>query len=421
MKLLIKNVTVSDLASSHNGKTLDILLDDGKIIEMGTDLTSTANEVIDEKGLYISPGAFDLIGSIPEPGEEYKESLTSGMNAALNGGFSAIGLVPHHLAPCDSLEKVQYLKNSANYSGVDIHPIGALTKGLKGENMSELYDMQTQGAIAFSENRSFLTNTEVMKTAVEYSRIFNGTIFSFPYDMAICKDAMVNEGKISVFLGMKGNPSISEAMGIDRDLSIAKYTEGRMHFACISTKEGVEKIRQAKAEGLNITASVPVNNLYFTDEHLLGFDQNLKVIPPIRSNDDKEALIEGILDGTIDCIVSNHHPQDMDAKKCEFTVAQNGAIAYQTTIPAAYEVLKDKMSIDEFTNVFTHRAKHTVNMTADSIETGHQANVTLFKLNDTYDFTSDRIISKSANSPYINKTFTWKAYGIYNKKQWTKV
>ncbi len=421
MKLLIKNVTVSDLASSHNGKTLDILLEDGKIIDMGTDLNSSANEVIDEKGLYISPGAFDLIGSIPEPGEEYKESLISGMKAAQNGGFSAIGLVPHYLSPCDSLEKVQYLKNSANYTGVDIHPIGALTKGLKGENMSELYDMQTQGAIAFSENRAFLTNTEVMKTAVEYSRIFNGTIFSFPYDMSICKDAMVNEGKISVYLGMKGNPSISEVMGIDRDISIAKYTEGRIHFACISTKEGVEKIRLAKTEGLKITASVPINNIYFTDEHLLGFDQNLKVIPPIRSNEDKDALIEGILDGTIDCIVSNHHPQDTDAKKCEFTVAQNGAIAYQTTIPAAYEVLKDKLSIDDFTNIFTHRAKQTVNMPVESIEAGNTANVTLFTLNDSYKFTSEQILSKSANSPYINATFTWKAYGIYNKKQWTKV
>ena len=421
MKLLIKNVTVSDLASSVNGQTLDVLLEDGKIAEMGTNLTSDAQETIDEEGLYISPGAFDLIGSIPEPGEEYKESLISGMQAAQNGGFSAIGLVPHNLAPCDSLEKVQYLKNSAKYTGVDIHPIGALTKGLKGENMSELYDMQTQGAVAFAENRTFLKNTEVMKTAVEYSRIFNGTVFSFPYDMSICKGAMVNEGKISVFLGMKGNPSISEAMGIDRDLSIAQYTDGKMHFACISTKESVEKIRQAKAEGLNVTASVAINNLYFTDEHLLGFDQNLKVVPPIRSNEDKEALIEGVLDGTIDCIVSNHHPQDADAKKCEFSIAKNGAIAYQTTIPAAYEVLKDKMSIDEFTNVFTHRAKQTVNMNADAIETGNNANVTLFKLNENYTFTSDRILSKSDNSPYINEAFNWKAYGIYNKKQWTKV
>lgn len=421
MKLLIKNVTVSDLASSHNGKTLDILLEDGKIIEMGTDLTTSAQEVIDENGLYISPGAFDLIGSIPEPGEEYKESLMSGMQAAQNGGFSAIGLIPHHLSPCDSLEKVQYLKNSAKYTGVDIHPIGALTQGLKGENMSELYDMQTQGAVAFAQNRSFLKNTEVMKTAVEYSRIFKGTIFSFPYDMSICKDAMVNEGKISVFLGMKGNPSISEAMGIDRDISIAKYTEGRMHFACISTKESVDKIRQAKADGLHITASVPVNNLYFTDEHLLGFDQNLKVVPPIRSYHDKDALIEGIVDGTIDCIVSNHHPQDQDAKKCEFTVAQNGAIAYQTAIPAAYNVLKDKMSIDEFTNIFTHRAKQTVNMPIEKLEVGNTANVTVFKLDEPYQFTADQILSKSANSPYINETFTWKAYGIYNKKQWTKV
>lgn len=421
MKLLIKNVTVSDLASSHNGKTLDILLEDGKIIEMGTDLASTAQEVINEKGLYISPGAFDLIGSIPEPGEEYKESLMSGMNAAQNGGFSAIGLIPHHLSPCDSLEKVQYLKNAAKYSNVDIHPIGALTKGLKGENMSELYDMQTQGAVAFSENRSFLKNTEVMKTAVEYSRIFNGTIFSFPYDMSICKDAMVNEGKISVFLGMKGNPSISEEMGVNRDISIAQYTEGRMHFACVSTKESVDKIRQAKAEGLQITASVPINNIYFNDEYLLGFDQNLKVVPPIRSNNDKEALIEGIVDGTIDCIVSNHHPQDLDAKKCEFTVAKNGSIGYQTTIPAAYEVLKDKMSIDQFTNIFTHRAKQTVNLSSETLEVGNTANVTMFKLNEAYNFTADRILSKSANSPYINTTFTWKAYGIYNKKQWTKV
>lgn len=421
MKLLIKNVTVSDLESSHNGKTLDILLENGKIIEMGIGLTTTSDEVIDEKGLYISPGAFDLIGSIPEPGEEYKESLSSGMQAAQNGGFSAIGLIPHHLAPCDSLEKVQYLKNSAKYSGVDIHPIGALTKGLKGENMSELYDMQSNGAIAFAENRTFLTNTEVMKTAVEYSRIFNGTVFSFPYDMSICKDAMVNEGKISVFMGMKGNPSISEAMGIDRDISIAKYTEGRMHFACISTKESVGKIRQAKAEGLQITASVPVNNLYFNDEHLLGFDQNLKVVPPIRSNEDKEALIDGIVDGTIDCIVSNHHPQDLDAKKCEFSVARNGAIAYQTTIPAAYKILKDKMSLDEFTSIFTHRAKFTVNIPVDSLEVGNNANVTLFKIDDSYQFTEKTILSKSANSPYINDSFTWKAYGIYNKKQWTKV
>ncbi|MGB1294850.1 MAG: dihydroorotase [Flavobacteriales bacterium] len=421
MKLLIKNVTIVDVESAYNGQTLDVLIENGRIKEIGNSISEpNADEIVDEEHLYLSQGAFDLIGSIPEPGEEYKESLQSGMKAAQKGGFTSIGLVPHNLSPCDKVEKVMYLNQNCANNTVDIKPIGALTNGLKGENMAELYDMYSNGAIAFAQNRTFLKNTEVMKTAVEYSRIFNGTVMSFPYDDAICKDAMVHEGKISVFLGLKGNPSIAEAMGVSRDLSIAEYTKGNIHFACISSKESVNKIREAKANGLPVTASVAVHNLAFTDDSLLGFDQNLKVIPPIRSEEDREALMEGLIDGTIDCVVSNHHPQDLDAKRCEFSIAQFGALSYQSTIPAAYEALKDKMDLDVFMSLFSQKPHAVINTKSIGIEVGNLANLTLFTTHHTYTFSKEQIVSKSKNSPYINSDFSWKSFGTYNKGIWTK-
>ncbi|MGB0884664.1 MAG: dihydroorotase [Flavobacteriales bacterium] len=417
MKLLIKQVTIIDNQSEFDQQIVDIFIENQKIKSISKHIDSKEDvEEIDAKGQFLTPAGFDLIGSIPEPGEEHKESIESGALAALHGGFSSIGLLAHELAPADKVEQIVYLKSKSKL--VDIQPIGALTNQLKAENMSELFDMQQHGAIAFAQNREFVQNAELMKTVLEYSKNFNGLIFSFPYDYSICKEAMIHEGEISVQMGLKGIPSRTEQMGVQRDLVLADYADVPIHFACISTKEAVEQIREAKAKGFKVSASVAALNIAFSDEVLLDFDPRFKVQPPLRSETDREALINGLLDGTIDCIVSNHQPQDQDAKFCEFSRANYGVSTYQSVISSAFEVLKDKMNLADFMALFNHKPKALAGLESSSIQEGIEANLCLFSTENPYKLEKSDWKSKSKESPLIGKTYHWKAQGIYNKGQW---
>jgi dihydroorotase len=418
MKTLFKHLTVIDKNSSWSNKKVDILIEHGRIAQIAEHIDADKdNQVINGEGQYITPGFFDIVGTIPSEDESFKEDYTSGLKAAQKGGYTQVLVLPNSDYPTQTKEQIAYLK-SQSQGAVSLLPMAALTRDLKGEEMTELYDLSNSGAVAFTQNRSFVKKANVFKTCLEYSKIFDGRILSFPYDTSVNEGAFIHESESSVFMGLKGSPSFSELMGVQRDIAIAKYTDAPLHIACISTKESVEEIRMAKKNGVKITTSVAAQNVYFIDKDLEGFDVNLKVVPPIRGEEDRQAIVEGLIDGTIDCIVSNHHPQDFDAKYCEFSNAQFGALAYQTTLSAAFEILHDKVSLEDFVALF-NKNPQTIFGEANKIEVGEIANLSLFSIqNEKVTFQKEEIISKSKNSPYISKSFSWKNIGVYNKNIW---
>ncbi|MCT4665486.1 MAG: dihydroorotase [Flavobacteriales bacterium] len=414
MRILFKQVTLVDRESTYNNQTIDLLIDKGEIVLISKNINEAADRIIDIPNLHITNGMLDLVGSIPDPGEEFKENYQTGIEAASHGGYTHIAILPHKNAPADSKERINFIKNQANDAATKILPIGALTTGLKGENMAELYDMQQNGASAFAQDRKFLSKGNVMKTALEYAKIFDGQIISFPHDTTLDEGAEINESEVSVFMGMKGSPNISEVIGVERELNLVKYTEGKIHLACLTTAEACEILKNHKKEKRRVSASVAIQNLAFHDENLKEFDVNLKVQPPIRARKDQEKLIDSVVDGTIDCIVSNHHPQDQDAKYNEFKLAEFGALSYQNTVAQAYEILKNKLTLEDFVAIFNKNSYHVLRQKTTVIEEGQKANLTFFTLDNDTVFDEKQIVSLSKNSPYIGKKFRWKNHGIYN-------
>ncbi len=422
MKIVIRKAKVIDIQSSFHQHTVDILINNGIIEQIGTDLkiTDFDKEILLEN-LHVSQGWFDLRGRISEPGFEHKEDFETGIAAAIKGGFTDIGLLPSTLPTIQSKSDVTFLKNKAIHTKVNVHPIGAISKNLEGKEITEMYDMHNHDAIAFSDDQNYIENPNLMKIALLYSKNFSGTLMSFPHQHTINKGGQINEGVISTRMGLKGIPSLSEEIAIDRDLALASYCESPIHFSCISSAYSIHKIKEAKEKGLTISCSVPAHNLYFTDSDVENFDTNLKVMPPLRTAQDKEGLIQGIKDGHIQAIVSDHQPQEIELKKCEFDNAEFGIIAYQTSFASAYSSLSNEISLDKIVNLFTDGPRKIVGLPIHTIEKGAVASFTLFNPEEEYIFEKKDIVSKSKNSPFIGKKLKTRVFGIINKGQYELV
>ncbi len=422
MKIVIRKAKIVDNQSSFHQKTVDILVNNGIIDQIGGEISdANIDHEIHLENLHISQGWFDLRGRISEPGLEHKEDFETGISAAIKGGFTDIAILPSTIPVIQSKSDVSFIKNKAFSTAINVHPIGAISKDLAGKEITEMYDMHKHGAIAFSDDQQFIENPNLMKIALLYSKNFSGTLMSFPHQLSLNKGGQVHEGITSTRMGLKGIPSLSEEIAIDRDLALAEYCESPIHFSCISTGKSIAKIQNAKANGQKITSSIPVHNLYFIDSDLEGFDTNLKVMPPFRTSADRELLIEGIQNGHIQAIVSDHQPQEIELKKCEFDNAEFGIIGYQTCFAAAYSVLESKLDLSQIVHLFTDGPRGIVGLPINTIELGAKANFTLF--NPAKEFTLDvnQIASKSKNSPFIGKALKTKVYGIINKGQFELV
>src|SRR5665213_1195893 len=302
MNLLIKSATIIDPNSPFDQKIADILIEKGHIINVAAEIEADA-EVIDAEGKYISPGFFDLNCNIGELGLETKEDLYTGAKAAAAGGFTGIALMPNTIPPVHSKAEIEYLMNRAKKNLIDVYPLGAISHKREGKDMAEMYDMFLSGAKAFTDGNRPVQDAGLMERALLYTKGFKALVFSYPEDTAIAGKAKVNEGEVSTFLGMKGIPSLAEELMIARDLYLAEYTGSKIHFSTVSTTRSVELIRAAKRKGLEVTCDVAAHHLVLTDEALIGFDSLYKVKPPLRTQDDVDALIKGLIDGTIDAIV----------------------------------------------------------------------------------------------------------------------
>ena len=413
MKIIIREAKIIDAESPFHNKTMDILIVDGFIKKIGKSLPNTEKaDEIKLENLHLSQGWFDSSVSLGEPGFEERETIANGLNVAAKSGFTTIALQPNSYPIIDNQSQINFVINKAKDFATQLFPIGALTKGSEGKDMTDLFDMKNAGAVAFGDYNKSLDNANLLKIALQYVQDFDGLIIAFAQDNNIKGSGVANEGMVSTRLGLKGIPNLAEELQIERNLFLLEYTGGKLHIPTISTAKSVQLIKNAKAKGMNISCSVAVHNLVLIDEKLEGFDTRYKVSPPLRTEVDRKALIAGILDNTIDMITSDHNPIDIEHKKMEFDLAKNGTIGLETAFGALLKVLPLEKVIEKLTT-----GKNRFGIENFSIEEGNKANITLFNPEGKTTFTKENILSKSKNSAFLGMELKGKAYGIYNQEK----
>lgn len=413
MNLLIKSATIIDSKSDYHNKTQDILIENGIITKISSRIQNPNKyQEIKFENLHISQGWFDSSVSFGEPGYEERETLENGVQTAAKSGFTAVGLNSNTNPPIDSNSDVSFIKAKTQNSAVDVHPIGALTTESKGVDLAELYDMTNAGAIAFGDYKKPIANANLMKIALLYASNFDGLVCSFPQDNSIAQKGVMNEHINSTKLGLKGIPALAEELQVARDLFLLEYTGGKLHIPTISTAKSVGLIRQAKQQKLNVTCSVAIHNLCFTDAALADFDTNYKVSPPLRTQQDVDALLEGIKDGTIDMVTSDHNPLDIELKKVEFDYAAYGTIGLESAFGALNDLFSTKKAIKLLT-----KGKDIFGLENHTINVGNPINATLFEPNTKYQFSNADILSKSKNSMFLESHLKGKALGIINNNK----
>ncbi len=414
--LLLTSVKIVLPASTFHQQIVDVLIENGKIknIAPKIDVNHDQVEQVDGQGAILSVGFFDLHANFGEPGLETKEDLKTGSAAAAAGGYTAVAVMPNTEPAIQSRSEVALVVNSAKGLPVDIYPIGAISKRREGAELAELYDMQQTGAVAFSDGNRAVEQAGLMSRALLYAKGIQALVISHAEDASMAGGNKMNEGVMSTYLGMKGIPNLAESLMVSRDLYLAEYNESPIHFACISTVEAVDLIRRAKAKGLAVSCDVAAHQLVFTDEDVIGFDSHYKVNPPLRTQADVDALLEGLKDGTIDAIVSQHTPHEVEFKRVEFHVAKNGIIGLQTVLPL---LLKAGLSVEQIIEKIVINPRKVLGQAVPKLEIGEEANIVLFNPSKTWVFDQQTNKSKSANSPLFGQELTGKVELIVNNSQ----
>ncbi|MBK8847931.1 MAG: dihydroorotase [Bacteroidetes bacterium] len=421
LKLLIKKVQVIDSNSPYNGQLADILIEGNRVTAINQIPKGTYDK-LEGNGLYLSPGWIDMRVNCCEPGMEHKEDIASACEAALHGGFCKILAMPTTLPVADNKATIQFMINAGFNKHVTLLPAGSITMKQDGKELAEMLDMKHGGAVAFTDYKNSVTDALVMKLALTYSKNIETLIMHHPLNKSLSNHSnCINESANTMQLGFKGSPALAEALMLQRDIELLSYTGGRLHVCGVSCKESVEMIAQAKARGLSITCDVCIHNLILDDSKLAEFDSNYKVNPPLRSTGDIVALIQGVNDDTIDAIVSDHSPQDIESKKVEFEFASPGMIGTQILFALYNTYLSDTISLEKFIQKITHGPSNILSLTENKLEMGQEAVFTIFQATDKWTFDAATNKSKSNNSPFINKELKGKAVAIINKGKLVRV
>ena len=413
MKTIIRSAKIIDPKSPYHNKTVDILIADGCISKIDSTLSNPENyNEIKRDNLHVSVGWFDSSVSLGEPGYEDRETIKNGLEVAAKSGFSGIALQPNSHPIIDNQSQVLFVKSKAQEAATELFPIGALTKDSDGKDMAELYDMKNAGAIAFGDYNRSLSNANLLKIALQYTQDFDGLVIAFAQDDKIKGNGVANEGIVSTRLGLKGIPNLAEEIEVARNLFLLEYTGGKLHIPTISTAKSVALIQEAKAKGLQVSCSVAVHHLVLNDEKLEEFDTRYKVTPPLRSEADRLALIEGVKNGIIDTITSDHNPIDIEHKKMDFDTAKNGTIGLESAFGALLTILPVETVVEKLTS-----GRALFGLKTPSITEGTPANLCLFNPDGKSTFTLDKILSKSKNSAFIGSEIKGEVYGILNQNQ----
>ena len=414
MKLLLRQVTLSDKNSPHNGLVKDILIINGIIKSIENNINTADAQVINAENLFVSFGWVDVFAHFNDPGFEYKETLETGANAAAAGGFTHVFVLPNSQPVTDNKAAVEYIVQKSKALPVNIHPLGAVSKKTEGKEPAEMYDMHNSGAIAFSDGLRPVQSPGLLLKALQYVKAVDAVIIQLPVDESIAKAGLMNEGITSTQLGLPGIPSIGEELMISRDIELAKYTHSKLHITGISTAKGIAMVQSAKADGVQVSCSVTPNHLMFCDEDLLTYDTNLKVNPPLRNSADMMALRNAVETGIVDCIATHHLPQDWDSKNCEFEYAQPGTIGLETAFGIVNQLFTE-MSTDKLVDLLSENARTIFFTNKNSIAEGEIADLTLFERDSEYNFDVKNIKSKSRNTAFTDKPLKGKVFGIINK------
>lgn len=395
---------------------VDIFVKNGKIKELGkiSDILEKDLKVIDAKGKYVSPGFFDLNANFGEPGYETKEDLVTGVATAAAGGYTGVMVHPNTHPAIYTRSEVALIVNSTKGEAVDVHPVGAISKKRQGDELAELYDMKLAGAIAFSDGDRSVQQAGVMSRALLYVKGFGGLVISFAQDESIAGGNKMNEGEMSTYLGMKGVPNLAESLMVSRDLGLAEYNEARIHFTTISTEESVEIIKRAKNKGIKVTCDVAAHSLVFTDEAIKTFDSNYKVSPPLRTKKDVKALLKGLKDGTIDAIVSQHTPHEIECKNVEFQIAHDGISALQTVLPF---LVKAGLSAEQIVHKLAINPRNVVGLDVPAFAIDESANLVVFDMEEKWLYDEKSNLSKADNNPWFGQELTGKVLMVINNNK----
>ncbi len=417
MDLLIKKATIIDPESDYHRKQVDVQIREGKITHMADEIEGKDTAVFEVPDLHLLPGLMDVGTVVGDPGFEHREDMYSASKAAAAGGFTALACYPNTQPVVDSKSGVRYIKNNEEDLVVNFYPIGAVSEKCEGKDITEMIDMYQAGAVAFSDGQHPIQHNGMMMRALQYVKSFDGVILNHPHDISIASGGQLNEGRISTMMGIKGIPNMAEELMVQRDIYLAEYTDSRVHIANISTAGAVEMVRKAKKSGIKVTASVPALNLKFTDQELLNFNSNLKVLPPLRTETDRQALLEGIKDQTIDFLTSNHVPLEEEAKKLEFSFADFGAAGLETAFLLSWQILKEEVSLEDMVRLWSRAPREMLKITLPTIRPGTLARLTLFQPSIPWQVDPKRLYSKSSNSPFTDEKFVGCIRGIINGRK----
>jgi len=403
-RLLIKHARVVD-PSQRLDEGLDVLLADGKVARVAERIDDRDAEIIDGTGLVAAPGFIDIHVHLREPGYEYKETVATGVAAAVAGGFTAVCCMPNTDPVNDSAAVTEFIRSRAEEAGLArVYPIGAVSKGLGGEEMAELGEMARAGAVAFSDDGKPVHNLLLLRRALEYTKLFGTPVIDHCEEPDLAGRGVMHEGAVATRLGLRGQPAAAEEAAVARDLVLAELTGGRLHVAHVSTRGAVQRIREAKAQGLEVTCEVTPHHLALTDQAVADseYDTNTKMNPPLRDGQHVEAVLDATLDGTVDCLATDHAPHHADEKDLEYDLAPFGIIGLETAIPVTYDLLvrRHKMPLSRFVALWSTNPARLLRLPGGTLKVGSPADITLLDLEGRATVNPDRFKSMARNTPF---------------------
>lgn len=403
MTILIKGGRVIDPAQGVDGQ-FDVLIENGRIAKVGQNLAGQnfSGQVIEAAGKLVVPGLIDIHVHLRDPGYEYKEDIQSGTQAAVAGGFTSVACMPNTNPVNDNKAVSLYIRHRAQEVGLaNVFPIGAITKGLKGESMAEMGELREAGCLALSDDGKPINNSELMRRALEYSRPFGLTLITHAEDLSLVGEGVMNEGFVATELGLKGIPWVAEDAATARDIMLAEFTGGKLHVAHVSTKGSVELVRQAKKRGVQVTCEATPHHFTLTDEAVRGYETNAKMNPPLRSSEDVAAIRAGLADGTIDAIATDHAPHHFDEKNVEFNIALNGIVGLESALPLTLELVKEGvLSLPQAIRLLTCGPAQALGIPRGTLAEGVAADVTIIDPELSWTLEADNLASKSKNTPF---------------------
>lgn len=399
----MNRIEIRNAKHYQTGEVVSLYIENGVLKDQ---LSGEADKVIDATGLTVMPGLVDMHCHLREPGFEYREDIKTGTASAAKGGFTSVCCMPNTKPVCDNAAVVEGILRKAELVGsCNVFPIGAASKGLEGKEIAEMGLMKEAGIVAVSDDGKPIASANLLKKVLEYASDFDIPVLNHCEDLSIAEGAM-NEGAISTSLGLRGIPAIAEEIMISRDVQTAEYLDMPIHICHVSTARGIDIIRQAKKRGVKVTCETCPHYFSLTEEACVNYDTNYKMNPPLRTEKDRMAVIEGLKDGTIDCIVTDHAPHHIDEKDIEFSLANNGIIGFETALAVGYTYLVKPgyLTLPELVEKMTVNPSKILKLGRGTLDQGMPADVTLADLNTSFVYTKEEILSKATNSPYIGET-----------------